>query len=148
MQKNVDLFASQPASSSAGSSTVDFLTAPDPVTQSDTKSTNQMTSSAVDPFAAVPLNSFDASDSFGAFAQDPANDISPSNSNGSLFDIMPGSQSNLSGSSVNTKPQGKQDGFQVKSGIWADSLSRGIIDLNITARKLFMLCFELYRYFF
>ncbi|KAL6519870.1 hypothetical protein OROMI_032764 [Orobanche minor] len=25
----------------------------------------------------------------------------------------------------------KKDAFQVKSGIWADSLSRGLIDLNI-----------------
>ncbi|KAI4376281.1 hypothetical protein MLD38_014062 [Melastoma candidum] len=32
-------------------------------------------------------------------------------------------------------PQQKKDGFQVKSGIWADSLSRGLIDLNISAPK-------------
>ncbi|XP_027181229.1 clathrin interactor EPSIN 1 isoform X1 [Coffea eugenioides] len=135
-QKSVDLFASQPAPSSAVSSTVDFFAAPDPVTvtQSDAKSTNQMTSSAVDPFAAVPLNNFDASDPFGAFAQNPANDSSPSSLNGTPLD-KPGSQSNLNGSSVDSKPPPKKDGFQVKSGIWADSLSRGIIDLNIAAPK-------------
>jgi len=31
-------------------------------------------------------------------------------------------------------PSAKKENFQVKSGIWADSLSRGLIDLNITAR--------------
>ena len=33
----------------------------------------------------------------------------------------------------------KKDGFQVKSGVWADSLSRGLIDLNISGRKFFFL---------
>jgi len=33
------------------------------------------------------------------------------------------------------KPDTKKENFQVKSGIWADSLSRGLIDLNITAPK-------------
>ncbi|XP_062184749.1 clathrin interactor EPSIN 1-like [Phragmites australis] len=33
------------------------------------------------------------------------------------------------------KPNTKKENFQVKSGIWADSLSRGLIDLNITAPK-------------
>ncbi|KAG2574438.1 clathrin interactor EPSIN 1-like isoform X2 [Panicum virgatum] len=32
-------------------------------------------------------------------------------------------------------PSAKKENFQVKSGIWADSLSRGLIDLNITAPK-------------
>jgi epsin len=32
------------------------------------------------------------------------------------------------------KPSTKKENFQVKSGIWADSLSRGLIDLNISAR--------------
>ncbi|KAL6651323.1 hypothetical protein ACP70R_010248 [Stipagrostis hirtigluma subsp. patula] len=34
-----------------------------------------------------------------------------------------------------SKPNAKKDNFQVKSGIWADSLNRGLIDLNITAPK-------------
>nr|CAB3485644.1 unnamed protein product [Digitaria exilis] len=33
------------------------------------------------------------------------------------------------------KPSSKKENFQVKSGIWADSLSRGLIDLNITGPK-------------
>ncbi|CAO2036363.1 unnamed protein product [Urochloa humidicola] len=33
------------------------------------------------------------------------------------------------------KPSTKKENFQVKSGIWADSLSRGLIDLNISAPK-------------
>ncbi|TVU15894.1 hypothetical protein EJB05_39437 [Eragrostis curvula] len=33
------------------------------------------------------------------------------------------------------KPNTNKENFQVKSGIWADSLSRGLIDLNITAPK-------------
>ncbi|CAL5025633.1 unnamed protein product [Urochloa decumbens] len=32
-------------------------------------------------------------------------------------------------------PSAKKGNFQVKSGIWADSLSRGLIDLNISAPK-------------
>ncbi|CAM0882809.1 unnamed protein product [Alopecurus aequalis] len=34
-----------------------------------------------------------------------------------------------------SKPALKKETFQVKSGIWADSLSRGLIDLNIAAPK-------------
>ncbi|XP_056161729.1 clathrin interactor EPSIN 1-like [Syzygium oleosum] len=34
-----------------------------------------------------------------------------------------------------SNPQPKKDAFHVKSGIWADSLSRGLIDLNISAPK-------------
>jgi epsin len=34
-----------------------------------------------------------------------------------------------------SKPDMKKGAFQVKSGIWADSLSRGLIDLNITSCK-------------
>jgi len=36
-----------------------------------------------------------------------------------------------------SKTDVKKGAFQVKSGIWADSLSRGLIDLNITARMYF-----------
>ncbi|KAJ1285302.1 hypothetical protein BS78_03G269700 [Paspalum vaginatum] len=34
-----------------------------------------------------------------------------------------------------SKPDAKKGEFQIKSDIWADSLSRGLIDLNITASK-------------
>jgi len=42
---------------------------------------------------------------------------------------------------ASSKPATK-DTFQVKSGIWADSLSRGLIDLNIAARK-FLFIFDM-----
>jgi epsin len=71
----------------------------------------------------------DASD-FGAFvssteeaAKDP-------------LDLSSGSNLGKTGQAPATasKANAKKDNFQVKSGIWADSLSRGLIDLNITAR--------------
>lgn len=122
----VDLFASQ----SAASSSIDFFAAPDPVVQAETKSPPKLeptNTNTIDPFAAVPLNNFDGSDLFGGFtshtdpvsqeaAQNPINDF-----NGK--------------SSVESKPMPKKDAFQVKSGIWADTLSRGLIDLNISAPK-------------
>lgn len=46
-----------------------------------------------------------------------------------------GSNGNMKGASIETKAAQPKDPFQVKSGIWADSLSRGLIDLNIAARK-------------
>ncbi|KAJ6745674.1 EPSIN/ENT-RELATED [Salix koriyanagi] len=41
---------------------------------------------------------------------------------------------NFDGRLASSNPPQKE-GFQVKSGIWADSLSRGLIDLNISAPK-------------
>ena len=133
MQTTVDLFASQPASSSAVSSSMDYFAASDPIGQPDNNSSksDQMNANAVDPFAAVPLNSFDGSDLFGAFTSN-ANSVSTEPTAN-----PDGSNNNLNGkSSVESKPPPKKDTFQVKSGIWADSLSRGLIDLNISARKL------------
>uniref|UniRef100_A0A7N0V628 ENTH domain-containing protein n=1 Tax=Kalanchoe fedtschenkoi TaxID=63787 RepID=A0A7N0V628_KALFE len=81
----------------------------------------------VDPFASVPLNSFDGSDLFGAFSAqtDPKpKDTSEEHTN------------DTSGSTpAESNVPSKKSSFQVKSGIWADSLSRGLIDLNITAPK-------------
>ncbi|GLT25533.1 hypothetical protein SLA2020_006550 [Shorea laevis] len=133
-QKEVDLFASQPTMTSAASSTVDFFAAPDPVVQPETKAPkpNQTIASIVDPFAAVPLNNFDGTDMFGSFtshsdtvstesAQNPANE---------------NNLNNLTAKSLeDPKPPQRKDSFQVKSGIWADTLSRGLIDLNISAPK-------------
>ncbi|WVZ86968.1 hypothetical protein U9M48_033678 [Paspalum notatum var. saurae] len=72
----------------------------------------------------------DASD-FGAFvssteeaAKDPF-DLSSSSNLGKTDQTPPAAP----------KPNAKKENFQVKSGIWADSLSRGLIDLNITAPK-------------
>lgn len=139
-QAKVDLFGSQPAGPSANPPAFDFFAAPDPVVQSETKSQKSDTASPdiVDPFAAVPLNSFDGSDLFGSFTshtnsasteptQSPANDGNLNNLNGK--------------SSAEFQPPPKKDAFQVKSGIWADSLSRGLIDLNISARKSLSLNF-------
>ncbi|KAL8499124.1 hypothetical protein ACS0TY_022193 [Phlomoides rotata] len=118
-QTSVDLFASQP---SPVSTPVDLFAAPDPVPVLDNNtSKSDTTSSTFDPFAAVPMNSFDGSDPLGTFASHT--DPSP---NG-------GTHEKVDESSVATKSPPKKEGFQVKSGIWADSLSRGLIDLNITA---------------
>ncbi|XVF35378.1 hypothetical protein REPUB_Repub18cG0140500 [Reevesia pubescens] len=133
-QPQVDLFASQPAISPAPSPTVDCFTATDPVVPPDAKipNTEPTFANIVDPFEAVPLNNFDGSDIFGSFTshsdsaskeptQNPTND---------------GNLNNVSTKSLqDSKAPQKKDTFQVKSGIWADSLSRGIIDLNISAPK-------------
>ncbi|PON86195.1 ENTH domain containing protein [Trema orientale] len=131
---DVDLFGSQPAMSSSASSTVDLFAASDTVLQPETKSTNVSTTSPniVDPFAAVPLNNFDDSDLFGAFTSHSGSVVSEPSQNSVNGD----SQSQLSGNlSLDSKSSAKRDAFNVKSGIWADSLSRGLIDLNISAPK-------------
>lgn len=137
MQTKVDLFASQP--SSEVSSTLDFFAAPDPIAQPVIKpvESQPLATQPVDPFAAVPMNNFDSSDLFGGFTSNA--DSKPKEPTQNSADD--GSSTNLSNlnakSSIGSKPTAKKDGFQVKSGIWSDSLSRGLIDLNITARKLF-----------
>lgn len=130
MQTNVDLFASQPAFPSTNSSDVDFFAAANPVVHSETKhpKSDQINVDTFDPFAAVPLNNFEGSDLFGAFT---------SHTDSVSTEPMPDPVNNLSGKSTESNPTPKKNNtFQVKSGIWADSLSRGIIDLNISARKL------------
>lgn len=104
--------------------------------QPDNKSENSGPTNIniVDPFAAVPLNKFDGSDLFGEFTSHSDNVSSqPSKS-----PVIDGSHDNMNGDSLaeSVNPP-KKDPFQVKSGIWADSLSRGLIDLNITAREFF-----------
>ncbi|XP_040949098.1 clathrin interactor EPSIN 1 isoform X2 [Gossypium hirsutum] len=117
----VDLFASQPAITPAASPTVDLFSTTDPVVQpAMAANVEPVNASIVDPFAAVPLNNFDGSDIFGS-KQNPMND-------GNLNKMS-------TKSSQDSKAPQKKDAFQVKSGIWADSLNRGIIDLNISAPK-------------
>ncbi|KAL2457487.1 Clathrin interactor EPSIN 1 [Abeliophyllum distichum] len=133
-QGNIDLFASQPAPAPAPavSSTLDFFAAPDPAPQpSNNASKFDAATNIVDPFAVLPLNNFDNSDPFGSFTShtEPKSTASTEHSSND------GSNANANGTSVETKPPPKKDPFQVKSGIWADSLSRGIIDLNISAPK-------------
>ncbi|XP_030530694.1 clathrin interactor EPSIN 1 isoform X2 [Rhodamnia argentea] len=129
----VDLFTSAPAVSSAVSASVDLFAVPTPVTQPETKPIKSVpTNPIVDPFAAVPLNNFDSSDPFGSFTfSSDSTSAGPSQNTAD--------DSNMSDSSKNasaiSNPQPRKDAFNVKSGIWADSLSRGLIDLNISAPK-------------
>ncbi|XP_039004866.1 clathrin interactor EPSIN 1-like [Hibiscus syriacus] len=127
----VDLFASLPASTPAAASpTVYFFSNADPVVQlAMAANIEPVNADIVDPFAAVPLKIFDGSEIFGsltthidsaskALKQSPTND---------------GNLNNISKKSSLDSKAPQKDGFQVKSGIWADSLSRGIIDLSISA---------------
>ncbi|KAH0936775.1 hypothetical protein HID58_004236 [Brassica napus] len=133
-QEEVDLFsASQPSVTiTSPPPTVDLFASTEPIAPPEAKipKPESMTSpSIVDPFAAVPMENFDGSDPFGAFTSHSA----------SQAPVVHGSATNTTNlqSLADSKPQQfqKKDPFQVKSGIWADSLSRGLIDLNITAPK-------------
>ncbi|XP_077217355.1 clathrin interactor EPSIN 1-like isoform X2 [Tasmannia lanceolata] len=128
-QANVDLFVHQPASTAAFSSTVDFFDAPNPALLTETKSSKSESTNpnTIDPFAAMPLNNFEGSDLFGAFTShtDPL----------STDPTQPSADKGLRNQNQNTVTESKKDTFQVKSGIWADTLSRGLIDLNISAPK-------------
>lgn len=125
----MDLFSSQPAIPSV-TPTVDLFSIPAPV-QPDSKLENSVpvNNSTFDPFASVPLNNFEGSDVFGDFTSQ-SDSVSSQPSTNAATD---GSTSGKSVADSNVSP--KKDAFQVKSGIWADSLSRGLIDLNISARK-------------
>ncbi|KAK4745543.1 hypothetical protein SAY87_011855 [Trapa incisa] len=129
----IDLFSSIPAQSPIPP-TVDLFSNADPVVSSETKSVSSVPSntSTIDPFAAVPLNNFDGSDPFGDFTFTKAVSTVPfqNETEGSGL----GNLSAIPSVGTNTLPA-KKDNFHVKSGIWADSLSRGIIDLNISASK-------------
>lgn len=132
-QAEVDLFSSQPAIPSV-TPTVDLFSIPEPAVQPDSKTENSVpvNNSTIDPFAAVPLNNFDGSDIFGDFTSQ-SDSVSSQPSNNVVSDDK---HDNMNGKSLaSSNVSAKKDGFQVKSGIWADSLSRGLIDLNITAPK-------------
>ncbi|KAI6673929.1 hypothetical protein NL676_001835 [Syzygium grande] len=123
-EKKVDLFAYAP---------VDLFAAPAPVTQPETKPIQSVpTNPIVDPFAAVPLNNFDSSDPFGSFTF--SSDSTSARPSQNLVNDSNMSDSSKKASAI-LNPQPKKDAFYVKSGIWADSLSRGLIDLNISAPK-------------
>eukprot|EP00262_Sarcandra_glabra_P018862 TRINITY_DN6922_c0_g1_i2.p1 TRINITY_DN6922_c0_g1~~TRINITY_DN6922_c0_g1_i2.p1 ORF type:complete len:579 (-),score=137.32 TRINITY_DN6922_c0_g1_i2:246-1913(-) len=132
-QANVDLFAHQTSSPVAISSPVDLFAAPNPVLPTETKSskTEFVKPSTIDPFAAVPLNNFGESDIFGDFTSH-TDSVSTVPTQSSINEGL----NNLNQNTLTeAKPPPKKDTFQVKSGIWADSLSRGLIDLNISAPK-------------
>ncbi|XP_044462970.1 clathrin interactor EPSIN 1 isoform X2 [Mangifera indica] len=130
----VDLFASQPAMSSPVPPPVDFFATSEPVVQPPAKPSNPEPTyiNIVDPFAAVPLNNFDGSDVFGAFTSN-SNSVPTEATQNTTSDSSLNNSGVKSSSAAAT--QTKKEAFQVKSGIWADSLSRGIIDLNISAPK-------------
>lgn len=132
-QEEVDLFASQPTVVPA-TPTIDPFATPDPVMQPEVRPPKSDPTSAnvVDPFAAIPLNSFDGSDMFGVFTSHS----DPISTEPAQCPMKSSTVDNLTGnSSADSKPPPKKETFQLKSGIWADSLTRGLIDLNITAPK-------------
>ncbi|ERN15220.1 hypothetical protein AMTR_s00056p00188580 [Amborella trichopoda] len=135
-QVDVDFF-SQPASTAAFPSNIDFFssfnenTAPSMETKSvETQLPTSKPRSSLDPFATIPLDPLDSGDTFGDFTSHA--DQAPSESLRNSTNKGPNPNTNTA---PNTKPPPKNDNFKVKSGIWADSLSRGLIDLNITAPK-------------
>ncbi|KAL7150810.1 hypothetical protein ABFS83_05G138400 [Erythranthe nasuta] len=125
-QTNIDLFASQPAP--AVSTTVDFFAEPDPVFDNKAAKSDTVSNNAVDPFAAFPMNSFGGSNELTSHT-DPLSAVSDKHSHNDT------SHGKIKESSVETKSPQKKDPFQSVSGIWADSFSRGLIDLNISAPK-------------
>lgn len=140
MQTKVDLFTSQPANPSAVPSTFDFFSSDELVAQPGIKTpkSDPPNTNVFDPFAAVPMNNFDGSDLFGVFTSSS----NPASSEPTQSPIKDGSLNNLDGKSLASSNPPQKEGFQVKSGIWADSLSRGLIDLNISARKhIFLACY-------
>ncbi|XP_020261852.1 clathrin interactor EPSIN 1-like [Asparagus officinalis] len=158
-QDNVDLFASQPAfppppaanvanvdlfgasevkystSEPEHSTTFDPFAVPDSSKHADTKSSasEATNTKAFDPFAAIPLNNFEESDSFGLHISYSVCDNRASTKCDK--EQPPALRSLEQTSSMASKPAPMKNAFQVKSGVWADSLSRGLIDLNITAPK-------------
>lgn len=123
---SVDLFSSQPSPSVA--TTMDFFAAPDPVPQPEEKSIKPDTNSNMfDPFAAIPMSNFDNLTSHTDPTPIASVETSPRD----------GSHVKSNRTSIDSSPPPKKEAFQVKSGIWSDSLNRGLIDLNITGRKYY-----------
>ncbi|KAK1267518.1 Clathrin interactor EPSIN 1 [Acorus gramineus] len=132
-EASVDLFAQQPAFPAAFPAPVDLFSSEVSSgfpTEAKPLAAAPVNSNIDDPFAAVPINSFEGNDLFGSFTShtgpvnaDPSQSVTNDNAK-NLNQKDP----------IESKPP-KKDAFQVKSGIWADSLSRGLIDLNITAPK-------------
>lgn len=134
VQTNVDLFA-QSAFPGSSSSTTDFFAAPDPPSTANKTSKSEPTNpKVIDPFAAVSLNSYETSDLFGDFTSH----TSPVSAERAQKSPQNGASSKQNTPTKSMSPQ-KKDAFQIKSGIWADSLCRGLIDLNISSRKLIFL---------
>ena len=128
--------------------------------KSKTPSHQHSSAADFDPFAAIPVKTLDESDSFSAFSSNTVSGQTKTESlkcsyrspfeelNFGAFTshtesprtiatkLMNKSPTKLEPASMSeSKSDVKKGAFQVKSGIWADSLSRGLIDLNITACK-------------
>lgn len=143
MQTSVDLFSSQAAMPAASSPALDLFSATNSVPQPEINAPKaEQNSQVIDPFAAIPMNSFDGSDGFGAFTSN-SDSLSTESKQTTAND---GNVSKLNEKALESNPSTKKGTFQVKSGIWADSLTRGIIDLNITARKCIILSYNYISY--
>ncbi|GJU43437.1 clathrin interactor EPSIN 1 [Tanacetum coccineum] len=108
-----------------------FFAAPEHVVAPETKPT-ESNIHLVDPFAAVPMNNFDNFDFFGSFSSHTGSTSSTEPTMQSFMDSGSSSNNQIHKTSVASS---KKDGFQVKSGVWADSLSCELIDLNIFGPK-------------
>lgn len=148
-----DLFAHQSAATASFAPTVDLFASPEPVLPSAAKLSSESAKMPMDdPFASVPLNTFQDSDLFGAFTSSmdaqsgnpPKVETLPTESKGNSTDGLPPQTKN---SFNESKAPAKKDTFQVKSSIWADSLSRGLIDLNISSRKCHLYVVNLFEGF-
>ncbi|PKU66983.1 Clathrin interactor EPSIN 1 [Dendrobium catenatum] len=120
---NSGLFTETKSSNPTNISSFDPFAASDSIfsssSESNVPSTNPTSSCAIDPFAAIQVSNVTGSDElFGSFTSNTA----------------PASRDPSKDSSNTSQSASKKEPFQVKSGIWADSLSRGLIDLNITAQ--------------
>ncbi|KAM0933604.1 putative ENTH domain, clathrin interactor EPSIN 1 [Dioscorea sansibarensis] len=130
-QGNVDFFACQSDFNNAVNQNADFFAASNPdLFPKNNESSKLEPTNIFDPFAAVPLNNLEESGLFGAFTahSDPVSSGHTQNPS----KIMDNAEQV---SSPVSKPTPKKDTSQIKSAIWADSLSRGLIDLNITSPK-------------
>ncbi|GKD54500.1 ribonuclease H-like domain-containing protein, partial [Tanacetum coccineum] len=111
----IDLFASPPTAA-ANSPAVDFFAAPEQVVAPDMKP------------AEPNIQSVDNSDFFGSFSSHTGSASFTEPTTQSFIDSGNSSNNQIDKTSV---PSSNKDSFQVNSGVWADSLSRGLIDLNI-----------------
>ncbi|GJW12078.1 clathrin interactor EPSIN 1 [Tanacetum coccineum] len=111
----IDLFASPPTAA-ANSPAVDFFAAPEQVVAPDMKP------------AEPNIQSVNNSDFFGSFSSHTGSASFTEPTTQSFIDSGNSSNNQIDKTSV---PSSNKDSFQVNSGVWADSLSRGLIDLNI-----------------
>ncbi|KAG8055499.1 hypothetical protein GUJ93_ZPchr0001g30400 [Zizania palustris] len=140
---------------------------PNKFSQGKSPTPEHSNTAAFDPFASIPLKNLDGSKSFGAFSTNRGSNVTELSADSSrdikssghspveelnFGDFISHTESATEGATKSTnmptknighdsvsasKSAVKKESFQVKSGIWADSLSRGLIDLNLTSCKYF-----------